>query len=43
MVKFEINGKEMQVKIVCKHGNGAMAYAPKAWIGKKVIMILEGS
>ena len=42
MVEFKIEGQEMLIKIVGKHGTGGIVYAPKSWIGKKVIIILEG-
>jgi len=42
MAEFRVKGKEMISKTVAKHGNGAIVYVPKKWIGKKVAVILEG-
>ena len=42
MAEFKLKGKAMITKIVGKHGNGGIIYCPKAWIGKKVAIILEG-
>jgi len=39
MTKFEVEGKELIIKIIKKHGNGAMVYIPKSWIGEKVAII----
>ena len=40
MVKFELEGYALSNKKVVKHGNGGHVYAPKAWIGKKVALVL---
>jgi putative transposon-encoded protein len=42
MVQFKIDGKEMVKKTVGRHGTGGIVYCPKAWVGKQVIVILEG-
>ncbi len=42
MVEFKIKGKQMLTKIPSRHGTGGVVYVPKYWIGKKVIVILEG-
>ena len=41
MTKFEIEGKELLIKNVIKHGNGAMVYIPKSWIGSTVAVIRD--
>ena len=40
MVKFELEGYALKNKTVTKHGNGAHLIAPKAWIGKRVALVL---
>jgi putative transposon-encoded protein len=42
MVEFKLEGKEMLRKAVSEHGNGGVIYVPKQWIGKSVVVILEG-
>ena len=42
MVEFKVKGKQLIEKTVAKHGNGGIVYCPKAWIGRKVSLILEG-
>ena len=39
-IRFEIFGKEMLVREVKISGNSGRAYMPKAWIGKRVKIIL---
>ena len=41
MAKFEIEGKEMLIKTVKEHGNGAMVYIPKSWTGSTVAVIRD--
>ena len=41
MTKFEIEGKEMLIKIVKAHGGGAMVYIPKSWAGSTVAVIRD--
>jgi len=42
MAEFKVRGKEMLSKPVSKSGTGAVVYVPKAWLGRNVIIILEG-
>jgi putative transposon-encoded protein len=42
MAEFKLTGKQMIQKTVGRHGNGAVVYCPKEWIGKQVAIILEG-
>lgn len=42
MVKFEVEGEELLVKEVGKHGGGAVVYVPKKWIGDNVAVIRKG-
>lgn len=42
MVEFKIKGKQMLTKVPSRHGTGGVIYVPKRWIGKEVIVILEG-
>jgi hypothetical protein len=42
MVEFKIKGKQMMVKKPSRHGTGGVIYVPKAWIGKSVMVVLEG-
>ncbi|KKW12592.1 MAG: hypothetical protein UY48_C0011G0039 [Candidatus Gottesmanbacteria bacterium GW2011_GWB1_49_7] len=42
MVEFKIQGKQMLTKRPSRHGTGGVVYVPKHWIGKSVIVILEG-
>lgn len=39
MSKFEVVGKEMIIKNPVKHGNGAIVYIPKAWLGERLAII----
>ena len=41
MVKITVTGKAILEKEVRRHGNSGHVYVPKAWIGKKVAVILE--
>jgi len=36
---FKIKGKELIVREVKLHGNGAVVYVPKEWFGEKVGII----
>ena len=42
MVEFKVKGKQMIEKTVGKIGTGGIVYVPKAWIGQKVLIILDG-
>jgi putative transposon-encoded protein len=42
MAEFRVKGEQLMTKIVGKHGTGGIVYVPKAWIGRKVSVILEG-
>lgn len=41
MSTFTVEGEECLRKVVAPHGNGAIVYVPKTWIGRKVVVILE--
>jgi len=41
MVKFEVEGEQLIEKTVGAHGNGGIVYCPKAWLGRKVYLILR--
>jgi len=36
MPVFKVRGKELIIREVKPHGNGAVVYVPKSWIGEKV-------
>jgi len=36
MPTFTVRGKELIIREVKPHGNGAIIYVPKSWIGEKV-------
>jgi putative transposon-encoded protein len=42
MARLTINCKESLEKTVGKHGTGGIVYVPKGWIGRKVVVVLEG-
>ena len=39
MTIFQLEGKELVIREVKPHGNGAVVYIPKTWIGEKVGII----
>ncbi len=42
MVEFKVQGKELIRKTVRSQGTGGVVYCRKEWIGKEVVVILEG-
>jgi len=42
MVLFKVEGIELIRKTVKESGTGAVVYCPRKWLGKRVILILEG-
>jgi len=41
MTKFQVEGRELIIREVKPHGNGAIVYVPKSWIGRKVGIICD--
>lgn len=43
MSEFKVVGEQLVRKDVVKTGTGACVYLPRAWLGRKVAVILEAS
>ena len=41
-MEITINGKELLKKEVKRHKTAGIVYLPKNWVGKKVLVVLEG-
>lgn len=41
MAEIRINGQQVIQKVVKAHGNSAIIYLPREWLGRRVSVVLE--